>query len=393
MVSLKQQVGGLTYDSPLVVSSSPLTDSVELIKKAEDNGAGAVSTKLTLLYQPTQGIRQMYAERGLFGFNCSDKRNDLEAGLRLVRGAKEATNLVIWSNISGFGGDLESWTKIAKAFEEAGADALELNLMCPNFSTAELNDPSAKRIGGMVGKDPVIVEQIVTRLKASVKIPIWCKPATEVMDYSAIARAVKNGGADGIVSNAAPLVAPPIDIYRGGRPKMATLKTCSFGGLTGPAIRQASYRCIATVAQNVDIPIAGGGGIEKWEHAIEAIFFGASLVTICTKLLWDGFSVLKDIRQGMVRFMEENGYETVDQMRGLALQYLVPNDKIENQLGYSVINIEKCGGCGICSRIGSCTAITVADKKASVDKQQCCGCGLCWALCPSHAISFSPVAR
>ncbi len=395
MVSLKQTVAGLTYESPLIVGSSPLTDSVELIKRAEDNGAGAVSTKLSLLHQEKQGIRQMYAERGLFGFIASDKRNDLEPGLKLVRDTKEATNLVIWANITGFGGDLESWAKIAREFEQAGADALELNLMCPNFA-AEKCGPGAgapKGGGGIVGKDPVAVEQIVRTVKATVKIPVWCKPATEVLDYSQTVRAVLNGGADGIVSSATPLVAPPIDIFRGGRPKLGTTSLCSFGGMQGPAIRQSSYRLIATAAKVAPgLPIAGGGGLEKWEHAIEAIMFGSSLVSFCTKLLWDGFGVLKDVRKGMICYMEQYGYETIDQMRGQALQYLVTNDKIAYAPSYAVIDHEKCGGCGMCERVGSCTAITIRDKQAYVDKEQCCGCTLCGCLCPSRAISFDPVA-
>lgn len=388
MVSLKQEVGGLTYECPLVVASSPLTDSVDQIKMAEDNGAGAVSTKLTLLHQAKPGIRQMYGERGVFGFCPSDKRNDLEDGLRLMRDAKEATNLIIWANVTGFGADIDSWVEISKAFEQAGADAVELNLMCPNFA-AEPGGGSAKKIGGIVGKNPDSVGQIVQALKENIKIPVWSKPATEVLDYTATARAIKNAGGDGIVTNAAPLVAPPIDIYRGGRPKMGPLNTCSFGGMQGPPLRQMSYRLIANVAQQMDLPIAGGGGIEKWEHAIEAIFFGSSLITICTKLLWDGFPVLKEIRRGMTRFMEENGYETIAQMRGLALQYIVPNDKIERRGRYANNDPEKCNGCGICARIGSCSAITMVDKKATVDKEKCSGCGLCWALCPGHSFTFT----
>jgi dihydropyrimidine dehydrogenase (NAD+) subunit PreA len=353
MVSLKQQIAGQTYECPLVVSSSPLTDSVELIKRAEDNGASAVSTKLTLLYQAVPGV---------------------------------------WANISGFGSDLESWIKIAKAFEQAGADALELNLMCPNMSGEKSTD-AARPGGGIVGKDPGMVEQIVRALKASVKTPIWCKPATEVLDYSLTVKAVRDGGADGMISSATPLVAPPIDIFRGGRPKVGTTTMCSFGGLQGPAIRPASYRLIATAARVAPgLPIAGGGGIEKWEHAIEAIMWGASLVCMCTKLLWDGFGVLKDVRQGMLRYMEKYGYESIGQMRGQALQYLVTNDRIAYEPSYAVVDHDKCGGCGMCERIGSCTAITLRDKKAYVEKERCCGCALCGCMCPSRAISYAPVA-
>ena len=263
MVKLDQIVGGLVYKSPIVVSSSPLTDNVDFIKQAEENGAGAVSTKLTLLYQPVKGIRQMYGKRGMFVFNPSDKRNDLEDGLRLVRRAKEETDLVIWSNIAGPGDDFDGWIKIARAFEQAGADALELNFICPNISLGADNlgqkVESSQKVGAVIGKDPFMVRQIVTRVKENVKIPVWVKPTTEAPDFTAIAKAIKDGGGDGITINAAPLVAPPIDIYRGGKPAMATLKNCSFGGSGGPHMLRLSLRYVGAVAKAVDIPIAGGG--------------------------------------------------------------------------------------------------------------------------------------
>ena len=127
MDKLGQKVGGIYYKSPITVASSPLTDHVDLIKQAEDNGAGAVSTKLTIIKSPVKGVRRMFAERGLYSFNPSDKRNELDEGLDLVRKTKEQTDIVVLTNISGNGDDIDSWIHIGKAMEEAGADALELN--------------------------------------------------------------------------------------------------------------------------------------------------------------------------------------------------------------------------------------------------------------------------
>lgn len=393
-VILRQQVAGMTYRSPFIVSSSPLTDSVDLIKKAEDHGAGAVSTKLTLLHQPVKGIRQMYAERGLFGFNPSDKRNDLEDGLRLVQKARQATDLIIWANIAGPGGDLDGWVTIAKAFEQAGAHALELNMICPNISlscaTMGQQVAQPQKVGAVVGKDPVLAGQIVRVVKENVAIPIWCKPITDAPDFLGVARSCHESGADGIVINGAVLAAPPIDIYRGGRPRMASLQNCSYGGMCGPAIKPISNRFIGQVAQTVDIPIAGGGGISKWQDVVESVMFGSSLITICTQILWDGFEVLTKLRKGLEAYMQEFEYETLGAFRGMALQYIVPTSELKNISSYANIDMEKCNGCGLCARVGSCTAIQVLNKKAVLEKEKCVGCGLCWSLCKRNAVYFTP---
>ena len=106
MSSLQVKIGDMSFDSPVMVASGPLTDSVNLIKKAEDCGAGAVSTKLTLFRQPIKGYRRMFSVRDLYNFNCSDKRNDFEEGLDLVRKTKKITKLPVFTNIAGNGDDL-----------------------------------------------------------------------------------------------------------------------------------------------------------------------------------------------------------------------------------------------------------------------------------------------
>lgn len=390
---LKQIISGLSYKNPIVISSSPLTDNIDLLKRAEENGAAAVSTKLTLLEQPVQGIRAMYGERGLFNFNPSDKRNDIEEGIKLVSKAKSETDLLIWSNIAGPGDDLDGWIKIAQMIEQAGADALELNMICPNISLGEnINDKQIERkqkVGAVVGKDPEIVGKIVEAVKNAVKIPVWSKLTTEAPDFLSVATACKNAGGDGIVVNAAPLAAPPIDIYRQGCPKMKTFENCSFGGMCGPAIRQVSYRYIATVAQNLSIPIAGGGGIANWKNVVEAIMFGSSLVTICTQILWDGFPVIEKIIKRLTEFMEQEGYESIDDMKGLALNYIVPTSHLRAIKGVAKVNENLCNGCRLCTRIGFCNALTMSEKKASVDVNECIGCGLCISLCPKEAIGFA----
>ena len=386
--TIEQKIGNLTYKSPFVIGSSPLTDNVDYIKQAEDNGAGAVSTKLTMLVQPVPGVRKMYAERGYFNFNPSDKRNYFEDGLELVRKAREATGLVLWTNMAGPGEDTDGWIKLGKAMEQAGADVLELNFNCPNMGTTP---EGGVMIGAGVGKNLDLCYLVTNEVKKAVNIPVYPKVTCDVADVVAVFKAVERAGADGVVVNAGYTGAPPIDIYNGGRIKMKGLTKCSYGGTVGHMNKQYSNRFVGLCAQNTGLTIAGGGGISTWSDAVESIMFGSTHTTVCSVILTEGFQHLKKLNEGLLKFMDENGYNTITDMKGLALDYICETRQLHE---FSIntpplFDRAKCVGCGSCERIGSCNAIKVADKKAGlISEENCQFCGLCAAVCAQNAISF-----
>lgn len=386
MRELEQVVHGLTYKSPFVIGSSPLTDQVGFIKEAEDNGAGAVSTKLTMLEQPVKGLRKMYCERGYFNFNPSDKRNDLEDGLELVRKAKEATELVIWTNMAGPGDRVEGWIQLGQALEQAGADVLELNFTCPNMGPT----PGGMKVGASVGKDPAMCRLITSEVKKAVNIPVYPKITAECADILAVYQAIEAAGADGIVINAGFTGAPPIDIYRRGAIKMAGLTKCSYGGTVGRLNKPYSNRLVGLCAQNTGLTIAGGGGISTWEDAVESIMFGSTFTTICSKIIVEGFGYLKKLNEGLSRFMKENGYDSLAQMRGLALENICQTSELHQYkiTGTPKFDPDKCVGCGVCARIGCCNAIEMRDKRPVLIEEKCQYCGLCAAVCARDAIKF-----
>ncbi|MDR0489687.1 MAG: 4Fe-4S binding protein [Oscillospiraceae bacterium] len=388
MSVLEQKICGLTYKSPFIVSSSPLTDNVDFIKMAEDNGAGAVSTKLTMLVQPVKGLRKMYCEKGFYNFNPSDKRNDFRQGLELVRKAKEATEIVIWANIAGPGEDTDGWVKLGRAMEQAGADALELNFNCPNMGT--MPDGSI-RIGTGVGKNPELCYLVTNAVKKSVGIPVFPKVTCDCADIIAVYKAVQRAGADGIVINAGYIGAPPIDIFNGGKIKMQGLRKCSYGGVVGPLNRPYSNRFVGMCAQNTSLTIAGGGGISDWSDAVESIMFGSTLTTVCSKIIVEGFPYLKKLNNGLKEFMENNGYQTLSDMRGLALDHICETRELHgfNISSAPLFDSAKCVGCGNCERLGCCEAIELRENKANlISEEKCQHCGLCAAVCPNGAISF-----
>ena len=179
-----------------------------------------------------------------------------------------------------------------KALEEAGAHILEPNLICPNLGlTAKALGEAVPAGGAIPGQSPKMALDIVKALKETVEIPIVPKLTPNVTDVTVIARACEEAGADGICLAGGQLSLPPVDIYH---PDAAypLLRGASMGSLGGPACRLLGYAQVAAVARRVEVPIVGGGGLETWEHAVQFMMWGATLVTACTALMWYGFEVI-----------------------------------------------------------------------------------------------------
>lgn len=387
MADIAQLIGGLRFKSPFIVSSGPLSDRLDLVKKAEECGAGAVSLKRTDWSQSKQGVRKMYSEKGKFFFNPSDRRLELDKAVKLLHQIKQSVDMPVFANILGDGDDTETWVSLGKVMQEAGADALELNFACPNPKAQ--SDQKAK-MGAAISSDPDMVFSIVNALTSVLKIPVWVKFSGEGVNSVSICRMAQKAGSAGLVLFSSPRGAFPIDIYNGGRPIIADLSACSFGGINGPAIRAMSNRVVAEVANAVPgIPVMGGGGISSFADAVETIMFGASLTFVFTHIMLEGFEVISKMNTQLKSFMDEFGYRSIEDMKGLALRNLIANSELDPAIGPPAkIDMTRCVGCGICEKIAFCRAISIQDKKAVVEQNLCECCGLCASLCPKNAIYF-----
>jgi len=295
MSTLEQVMGGIRFRSPLVIGAGPLSDRVDLIKKAADFGAGAVSIKQTAWREPRPGVRKMSAQRGMYFFNPSDRRLNPKKSAELIRQCKEVTDIPLFVNILGDGGNTDTWAELGQQMQDAGADALELNFACPN-PPAEIGR-GGYQYGASISHYPDKAAEIISAVAKAVSIPVWVKFSGEGTNTAALCTAAMEAGASGITAFFSPRGVFPIDIYNGGRPKLADMKKCSFGGVNGPAIRLASNRVVAEAAMAApSIPIMGGG-ISSFEHVIETLMFGASLSFIFTLVMLEGFEVLTKLNR------------------------------------------------------------------------------------------------
>ncbi len=388
------EFAGVKFKNPFVVASSPLTATIQVLEEADRAGAAAASTKLTFIKQPFYGKLRMYNDPRVGSIVCHDRRLDLDEGVRLVEQAKKRTSLVIMTNITHDAGDLDGWARLAKAMENAGADMIEANLICPNIlltakQLGELgDDKQGERGGALTGQDPDASRRVAQVLSESVRIPVVCKLTPNVTDITEIARACEVGGAAGICLAGAQLSLPPVDIYHPER-IYPLLRGASMGSLGGPATRLMGYAAVAQTARRVKIPIIGGGGLQNWRHGIEFMMYGATLVTACTEIMWRGWEVVTKIVTGMDKFIEDQGYSSYAEIVGRALPNLRAAADLEAIPGAPSVDLERCNGCALCLKPAHCHAITLVDKKAIVDEAKCYGCSICVAVCPSKALALA----
>jgi len=149
-------------------------------------------------------------------------------------------------------------------------------------------------------------------VKGAVDLPVFVKLTPNVTDIAEVARAAERGGADAVTAvNTLKALAIDVELRR---PVLAN----TTGGLSGPALKPVALRCVWEIAESVDLPIIGCGGISGWRDAVEYLLCGASVVEVGTAVMTRGFEVFREVADGIRRYLEENGFREVGEIVGLA---------------------------------------------------------------------------
>ena len=387
MADLSVNHGGLKLKNPIIVASGPLTANIDRVQRACESGAGAVSLKHALIKQKFYAKPRWYAEKGVGILVSGDPRLTAPEAQELVRQSKEKTDMAILVNMSALADDIDSWGRLAKEFEQAGADAIELNLNCPNLHTAQ---EEGRLLGANLGQDPQSCGEVVANIKnAGVKIPVIAKLPTEGGRMIQVAQSCEANGVDILNIHAGFRAAAGLNIYDGGTMRFPGSATGPFGGCSGPWSRLISNRFIAdTYRACKNTALMGGGGITKWEHVVEAIMYGLMSVQICTHIMVEGFEVVTKMLADIEKYMDQMGYKTIEDFCALAVQNITGPGEMPYADIAAYIDPERCTGCGKCLKMPTCDAVSKDGKLCKVDPGACVGCGLCVCVCPRDAFSF-----
>ena len=346
---LPVEVGGITFKNPFYVASGPTTKSVKQLLRIEETGWAAASIKLTIDPEPYINRVPRYAvfeDRNALCFTA-EKRLKFFEGLKLVEDAKKVLKeLILMANIT-YAGDrgVEGWVNMARKFEEAGADIIELNMCCPNMSfnvelSAGGDNGCGIRTGASLGQQAEVVAEVVGEIKKNIKIPVFVKLTPEGGRIAQIARAAYEAGADAVGGTSNRLGIPPINLKDPKKSAYHLQEEISMSCYSGAWLKPLALRDTYEMrkALGPEGKIMQAGGVRNYKDAAEMIMSGADLVGICSETLISGFGFIEGQIAALKKFMLQNGYKAAGDMRDL----IVPEVKSAPELtlydGYAQIS-------------------------------------------------------
>lgn len=298
-MNMSVNIAGAEWKNPVTVASGTFGSGAEFSDFVDLNRLGAVTTKgvanVPWAGNPTPRVAETYG--GMM--NAVGLQNPgidvfCERDIPFLR--KYDTKIIV--NVCGK--SVEDYCEVVERLASEDIDMMEINISCPNV----------KEGGIAFGQDPKAAEEITKAVKKYAKQPVIMKLSPNVTDIATMAKAVEAGGADAI-SLINTLTGMKIDVHR--RQFVIANKT---GGVSGPAIHPIAVRMVYQVANAVNVPVIGMGGIATAEDAIEMILAGASAVSVGTANFHNP-GVTMDIVDGIEKYMKQYGFSNVKDMVGI----------------------------------------------------------------------------
>lgn len=299
---------GLTLKNPLVPSASPLSRSLDMAKKLEDAGAAAL-VMYSLFEEELQHDQEVmddylnhqtlgHAEAASFLPLHGDLPSRQESYLEQLTRLKQALEIPVIASLNGItpGG----WIEHGKALQQAGADALELNVY---YIAGD------SRISGVEVERRYI--DLLHELRQHVTLPIAMKLSPQFSSVANIISHLERVGANG-VSLFNRFYQPDIDID--------SLRVTPQLSLSSSADALLAMRWIAMLYGRVKLSLAATGGVHNHEDAVKMLLAGADVVHLCSTLLIHGTGRLAEILRGIEDWLEESPYESIEQLKGTLSQ-------------------------------------------------------------------------
>ena len=295
---------GLKLRSPLVIGASPLSEDVDSIKRMEGAGASAVVLYSLFeeqlrhdrleLHQRLESGTQSFAEALTYFPEPEEFRLGPEEYLKHITAAKKAARIPIIASLNG--SSVGGWTEYARQIEDAGADALELNIY---YIPTDMN------LSGEVVEETYL--NILRAVKNEVTIPVAVKLSPFFSNFANMARRLDEVGADGLVLFNR-FYQPDIELE--------SLEVKPNILLSTPMAMRLPLRWIALLHGRLNASLAATSGIHRAADALKMLMAGADVTMLCSTLLRHGIPQIAAIERDMLDWMEEHDYESVEQLKG-----------------------------------------------------------------------------
>jgi dihydroorotate dehydrogenase (fumarate) len=297
---------GLSLANPLVAAASPLTAQLnDLIQLEQAGVAAAVMMSLfqeqieedAINLQRVRGVADVeLASGGVYVPRLDDYNCGPDSYLRHLEAAKRAVSIPIIASLNA--SRPGRWTRFAKLLEQAGADALELNVyFIPTDPDTTGDDVEDRYV------------ELVAAVRAECSIPLAVKLCNCFSSLPNMAQRLIAAGADGLVLFNRSLE-PDIDLTTFAVQPRLTLSSCEE--------LRSRLRWIAILRHHVTVSLAGTGGVESTDDVLKLLSAGADVVMVASALIRHGPQYLAVILEQLLRWLQERQFESIDRLRGLA---------------------------------------------------------------------------
>ncbi len=389
---------GVDCMNPFFLSSSPVGGNYDMVAKCYETGWGGCFFKTVGIFvadecsprfdqtnkegTPWVGFKNME--------QISDKPTEKNFEF-LYRLCKDYPDHVTVASIMG--SSEEEWKELAKMCDQAGVKLIEGNFSCPQMTSHAM--------GSDVGTNPELVKSYCQAVTSVTDIPFIAKMTPNITLMEKPAEAAMEGGAAGVSTINTIKSITNIDFENNTAMPVVDGKS-SISGYSGAAVKPIALRFVANVLQDKRMDVlakengfdfghghemSGIGGIETWRDAAEFLALGCRNLQVTTAIMQYGYRIVEDMANGLMHFMDEKGYDNLDQFIGTAINNIIPAEDLNRDFRLLPKFVDKkCIGCGRC--YVSCydaahQAIDWNEKKRRPElNDNCVGCHLCLNVCP-----------
>ena len=312
-IDLRTQWLGLDLKNPFVPSSSPLSKSIDTAKQLEDAGAAAL-VMYSLFEEEIEAEEAMahdlaqfqdigHGEASSYLPTHSELPGHRDKYLEQLRSLKESLDIPVVASLNGT--TLGGWVRHARAIEEAGADALELNVYYVAADVTESGPAVEQRF-----------VDILSELRSQVGLPIAVKLSPNFTSVGHLARRLEEAGANGL-SLFNRFYQPDVDL------EDLTIDQSLHLSTSGDAL--IAMRWVAILFGRVGLSLAATGGVHTAEDALKMFLCGADVTYLCSALLANGPGRVGELVEGVTAWLEDNEYESLRQLKGSMSQQYCPD--------------------------------------------------------------------
>lgn len=330
---LSVTVNGLHMPNPFVIGSGPPGTNYTVMKRAFDEGWGAVIAKTVSLeadkvinvtprYARLKADSNGSAKPQIIGWENIELISDrpLETMLKEFKQLKEEypDRILIASIMEEY--NKVAWEELIDRVEQAGVDAIEVNFSCPHGMPE-------RKMGAAVGQDCALLEEVCGWINAKASVPVWAKMTPNITDITQPARVALRSGSEGVSAINTIMSVMGINLTT-LRPEPCVEGYSTPGGYSAKAVHPIALAKVMSIAKlmksefsDKDYSLSAIGGVETGGDAAEFILLGANTVQVCTGVMMQGYGLVKKLCSELQDFMRKHNFSSIEDFRGVSLEY------------------------------------------------------------------------